>query len=59
MPKPILNAARIMPLIGQGVSAGVPQHVDVYLEGDSGTLTYALRKAIDGIRGEWSATTSR
>ena len=29
-----------MPCIGQGVAAGVPQHVDVNLEGKAGALAY-------------------
>jgi hypothetical protein len=49
MPEPILNRSRVMACIGQGIAAGVPQHVHVNLEGKAGTLTDAFDQAIDGI----------
>jgi hypothetical protein len=53
--EPVLNGARIVALIGQGVTAGVPKHVRVDLEGEFGARTDALDQAIDGICREWAA----
>ena len=52
MPEPILNCPRVMACIGQGVAAGMPQHVDVNLERKASALADALDQAIDGIGGE-------
>jgi hypothetical protein len=41
MAEPILNRPRIMPRIGQRVTAGVPKHVDVNLEREAGPFTDA------------------
>jgi len=58
MTKPILNCPRIVPCIGQRVTAGVPQHVNVDLKWKAGALANALDQAIDGIRGEWGTALS-
>ena len=52
MPKPVLNSARVVASIRQGIAAGVPEHVAVNLEGQAGALTDALYKPIYGVRGE-------
>ena len=56
MAQPILNRPRVVALIGQSITAGVPQHVDMNLERKAGAGADALDEAIDGIGGEWSAT---
>ena len=56
MPKPRLDAPRIVPRIGQCVAAGVPQPVPRRgrtEERQTGALADALHKQVDGIRGEW------
>jgi len=58
VPQPILNCPRVMPCIGEGVAAGVPQHVDVHLERETRAYAYALDQAIDGIGCEGSAALS-
>ena len=59
MAHPILYCPRIVPSVGQGVAAGVAQHVDVHREARSGALAYALYKAIDGIGCEGAPTLGR
>jgi TPR repeat protein len=54
MPEPVLNSARIVARIRQGVTAGVPQHVAMHLEGETGAVTDALYQPIHGVRREWS-----
>jgi hypothetical protein len=50
MAEPILNGSRVVALIGQGIAAGVTQHVDVNLERKAGALANALDQAIDGVQ---------
>jgi hypothetical protein len=50
--QPVLDRPRVVPLIGQGVAAGVPEHVDVHRQADRCFLADALDQAIDGIGGE-------
>jgi hypothetical protein len=52
MSEPILNEPRIVPRVGHRVAAGMPEHMRVDLEGESGALADALDQAIDGVRGE-------
>src|SRR5262249_26765525 len=40
--EPILDCPRVVASIGQGIAAGVAQHVDVNLEWEAGALAYAL-----------------
>ena len=49
--QPILNGPRVVPGVGQRVTAGVPQHVHVDLERKAGALADAFDKAIDGVGG--------
>jgi hypothetical protein len=42
VPEPILNCPRIVALIGQWVTARMPQHVHMNLEWEAGTLGDAL-----------------
>jgi hypothetical protein len=49
MAEPILDGARVVPLVGQRVPAGVPKHVHVNLDGEAGALANALDQAIDGV----------
>jgi hypothetical protein len=58
MPKPILNNARIVAGVGEGITAGVAQHVGVNLERESGALTDALNKPVHSIRCERPAALS-
>src|SRR5215468_4536127 len=51
MAEPILNGPRVVPHIGQGIAASVPQHVHVNLEGKPCALADVLDQAIDGIGG--------
>ena len=55
MPKPILNPARVMPGIRQGVAAAVSQHVRVHRERKPGALADALDKAVHRVGGERAA----
>ena len=55
MAKPILDCPRIMPRIGQGVAACVPQHMGVNIEAEAGALTDALYKSIDSVGRERAA----
>jgi hypothetical protein len=59
MAKPILERPRIMPRIGQGIAAGMPEHVTVNQEGKAGALTDALYQPIDGVWCEWAAPFGR
>lgn len=54
-----MDAPRVMPRIGQRITAGVPQHVNVNRERQTGALADALHKEIDGIRMERSAALRR
>jgi hypothetical protein len=38
MAEPILNASRVVADIGQGIAAGVPEHVGVNRKGEASTL---------------------
>jgi hypothetical protein len=42
MAEPILNAPRVVASIGQGVAAGVAQHVNVHGDSEGGALADAL-----------------
>ena len=55
MAEPVLNRPRVVTCIGQGIAAGVAEHVHVNLEWEAGALADALDQTIDGIGGEWSA----
>jgi hypothetical protein len=55
MAEPILNCPRVVPFVGQGVAAGMPQHVHVNLEREAGAFADALDQAMDGIGREWRA----
>jgi len=55
MPKPILNPARVMPGIRQGVAAAVSQHVRVRLERKPGALADALDKTVHRVGSERAA----
>ena len=44
VPEVGLQAARIMPLVGQGEPAGMPEHVRMSWEAQAGNLTSALHK---------------
>ena len=60
VPEVILNAPRIVAGIGQGVAAGVPQHVDVNREAKQLIgLTQPLYKPIDGVGSERPTAFSR
>ena len=52
MPEPILDQPRVMARVGHGVTAGVAEHLGVDLEGEAGSLTDTLHKAVDGVGGE-------
>ena len=56
MAEPILNCSRVMAGIGQGVAAGVAQHVDVNFEREACALANALDQSIGGIRCERAVT---
>jgi hypothetical protein len=58
MPKPILDAPRIMARIRQGVATPMSQHVDVHRKWEAGALADALDKPVDGIRCERPAALS-
>ena len=49
MPKPGLNAPRIMPRIGQGIATGMTQHVGMNREGQTSAFTDSLDLPIDGV----------
>ena len=53
MPKPVLDGPGVRPCIGQGVTAAMPQHVEVDRHRQLRALADVLDKAVDGIRGEW------
>ena len=55
MTKPILKCARIVAGVGEGIAAGVSQHVRMDRERQSCALADALYQAVDGIRSEWPA----
>jgi hypothetical protein len=50
MAEPILNASRVVPSIGQGVAAGMAQHVRMNGKGEPGARADALDQAVDGWR---------
>jgi hypothetical protein len=55
MPKPALDRSAVVPLVGEGVAAGVPQHVGMGLELQAGTDRGALDHASEAGRGEGRA----
>jgi hypothetical protein len=52
MAEPVLDQPRVMTGIGQGIAAGVAQHVDMNREADRGSLTQPLDVAIMRVGGE-------
>ena len=50
MPEPVLDQPRVMAGIGQGVAAGVAQHVGVDPERQLGALANGLHEAVDCVR---------
>jgi hypothetical protein len=50
--KPVLYSSRVVPRIGQGVAAGMTEHVDVDREAEIGLLAYSLHLAIEGVGSE-------
>src|ERR1700756_2709825 len=49
--EPVLNCPRVVPLVGQGIAAGVPQHVDVNFEREAAALADPFDQAINSIGG--------
>jgi hypothetical protein len=47
--EPILNAPRVVAGIGQGIAAGMAQHVGMDGEGKTGAHADALDQAVDGV----------
>ena len=58
MPKPGLNAPRLMHHIGQGVATGMTQHVGMNREGQTSAFTDSLDLSIDGVGSERTTTFS-
>ena len=54
-----LQGPRVVPLVGQRITAGVPEHVRVRLEGELRLDPYPLNHAGKAGRGEWRATLGR
>ncbi len=55
VPKVSLQSASVVPTVGQGVAAGVPEHVRVGFEAQLGCGTRALDHAGKPSRREWRA----
>src|SRR5262245_57976118 len=53
--EPCLQRPRIVPGIGQGVAAGVPQHVREDGEGHTGAPAEALEQRAEALGGHWAA----
>jgi hypothetical protein len=52
VPEPILNCPRVDAVVGQLVTAAMPQHVEVHRQRQAGTLADNLDQPVDGIRRE-------
>jgi hypothetical protein len=59
MPEPVLNGASVVPGVGQGVAAALPQHVRVHGEIEAGARADALDQSIGGIWLERGSALSR
>ena len=55
MAEPVLDQPRVMAGIGQGVAAGVAQHVGVDPKRQLGALANGLHEAVDGVSRKWAA----
>src|SRR6478672_6991936 len=50
--EPVLHEPCVMTCVGQGIAAGVAQHVSMHPERQLGALTNGLHEAVDGVRRE-------
>jgi hypothetical protein len=55
MAEPVLDASRVVAGVGQGVAAGMAEHVSVDRKGEAGAAADALAQPIDGIGRERAA----
>ena len=55
MAEPVLDQPRVMAGIGQGIAAGVAQHVGMDPEGQLRALANGLHEAVDRVSGKWAA----
>src|SRR6516225_1212399 len=55
MAEPVLDQPRVMAGIGQGVAAGVAQHVGMDPKRQLGALANGLHEAVDGVSRKWTA----
>src|SRR5215470_13661159 len=55
MAEPVLDQPRVVASIGQGVAAGVAQHVSMDPKRQLGALANGLHEAVDGVSGERAA----
>jgi hypothetical protein len=55
MAEPVLDQPRVVASIGQGIAAGVAQHVGMDPERQLGALADCLHQAVDGVSREWTA----
>ena len=52
MAEPVLDEPCVMTRIGQGIAAGVAQHMSMDSERQLGALANGLHEAVDGVRRE-------
>ena len=55
MAEPVLDQPRVMAGIGQGVAAGVAQHVGMDPEPQLGARANGFHEAINGVSRKWTA----
>jgi hypothetical protein len=58
MPEPVLDSARVVLRVRQGVAAGVAEHVTMHRKGQASARTDPLYKPIHSIRRERASTDS-
>src|SRR6516164_3593851 len=54
MAEPVLDQPRVMAGIGQGVAAGVAQHVSMDAKWELGARANGLHEAVDGVSRKWT-----
>ena len=59
MAQPVLQGARVVAGVRQGIAAGVPEHMGVDREGHLGARADAPNQAVYGGRREWAAALGR
>src|SRR5215831_8787068 len=55
MAEPVLDQPRVVASIGQGIAAGVAQHVSMDAERQLGARANGLHEAVDGVSRKWAA----